>query len=693
MAQLFCTHFSDKLPLWILAALAAVFLLPVLPGALRRTPNGVRIAVFCAAAALAFLWNAGWRMWVLEPASARAGSTVQTQAVVTRVYEADENGLAQTDLKLLEIDGKRQLLPVTVRAYGMPLFEPGDLLEAELALSDADPTYDYGKGVFLDASLTSDPERIGRSHHPIYFFARLQRQLSLKLQGRFVPQIGSVAAAVCVGDRGGIPDRIQENYRYAGVSHLLVVSGLHLSLVTGAIGALLPRRRIIRSLLMLAAVLAFMALTGFTASVVRAGVMAIFVCLAPLLSESADSLTSLSAAVVLLTGYNPACAADAGLLLSVSATLGILLANSQFEVWREQRAEQKKRISKEKRECGRRRERVLLYLANAVFLSAAAALATMPVLVAIGGEISLFSVITNLIAVPLITPVLIFGLLTALTLGVPLLTVPSRVFAILCGGLIRLLNLLTGWIADLPFGVVHLQGFYPLVVVLAALGLVVLVIRLPAGRLRRWTAVLSSALLLCAVALGVLLDAGTVRVALVGYTQQPAVVITREKTAAILWRGGETNLDAVEHYLVSEGIDAVALLVNCVADERERELDERFAPQVYCDAEEDVGVGVTFEPIDGIMVSVRRQAEGILFPITVEGLSLCCATGKTDLGGEPVEVFLAGTQQPDGLVAERVLVGGREAAWVSESEIKTQRGELPTVWIRPGVSMKITGVG
>ena len=692
MTQLFCTHFSEKLPLWTIAALAAVFLLPVPLAVLRRTTGGIRLAVFCAAASAALLWNLGWQFCFLGPVTAHEGETVQLRAVVTRTEKAGESGWAQTELKLLWIGEEKQLFPVTANAYSLPSFEPGDLIEGEFTLSAADPAYDYGKGVFLNISTEGAVEKVGHSANPIYLFTRLQQYLSLKLRGRFVPEIGSVAAAVCVGDRSGLADSIQENYRYAGVAHLLVVSGLHLSLVTGVVGALLPRRRrTMRNLLMIVAVLAFMALTGFTASVIRAGVMALLVCLASLLSESADSRTSLGAAVFLLTAFNPACAADAGLLLSVSATLGILLANEQFECFREQRAQ--RRREKKKQKTGRL-ERIFMGIANSIFLSAAAAVATIPVLVAIGGEISLFSVLTNLVAVPLITPVLVFGLLTALTLGVPLMQVPSRVFALLCGGLIRALNMVTSWVADLPFGVIYLQGFYPLAVVLVGIGLMLLLFRLPKGGLRRKASILSAALLLFAVALGTALNAGTVRVALIGYTQQPAVVITEGDAAAILWRGGETNLNAVEHYLEVQKIHRVALLINCVSDEREKELEDRFAPQEYCDAEEDVIVGVTFEPIDGIMISIRRQAEGILFPISVEGATLCCATGKTSFTGEPtVEVFLAGTQQPAGLAARNILAGGQEAEWVRRSGQKILRGEEPTVWIRPGISMKITGVG
>ena len=336
-------------------------------------------------------------------------------------------------------------------------------------------------------------EELGHSSNPRYFFASLQQKLGQRLYSRFERQIGSVAAAVCVGDKTHLSYQTQENYRAAGVSHLLVVSGLHLGLVVQALGALLPRRRILRGLLMSGAVLCFMALTGFTVSVVRAGVMVLLGIIAPVLSESADSLTSLGAVVLLLTALNPAAAADIGLLLSVSSVLGILAGGAIYAEYLSRREARKQKNG--------RRQKLLGYLVTPV----SATLATMPVLTAIGGGISIFSVAVNLIAVPLTTPVVILGLLIALIDEIPLLLIPARACGLCCGLLIRFLNGLTGWIAGLPFGLVYLRGGYALAVVLCALSLLWILTQLRTARLRRILLTGGTALVLMAVALGALL--------------------------------------------------------------------------------------------------------------------------------------------------------------------------------------------
>ena len=72
-------------------------------------------------------------------------------------------------------------------------------------------------------------------------------------------------------------------------------------------------------------VLCFMAVTCFQASVCRSGVMCLVVLAGDLLSRRADSLNSLGIAVLLLGLENAYAAADIGLLLSFSATLGLIL--------------------------------------------------------------------------------------------------------------------------------------------------------------------------------------------------------------------------------------------------------------------------------------------------------------------------------------------------------------------------------
>lgn len=682
-AQLACTLFAQELPLWAFLALAAVFVLCGAGLLLRRRDLALqRVAVLLLSASLALCWQAGWRVWIAGPAAALAGRTARVEAVVLRTYEVREGERAQTDLRVYSLDGEKIFPSITVKVSSLPLRQSGDRITGELRFS-LSGGYDRGRGFLLRASAVSPFERTGRSNAPQYLFVRLQQTLSLRLRGFFTREIGGVAAAICLGDRTALPERVQNAYRRAGVSHLLVVSGLHLSLIAGAAGGLFARRRrFLRGAGMICAVLAFMALTGGSPSVVRAGVMALFIAVGELLSESADPLTSLGAAALLLTAVNPAASADVGLLLSFSATLGILMANAWL---------QRRRLLRREEE---RRPGLSARLAELLAVPAAAGLAVLPVLAAAGGGISVFSVLTNLVTVPLLAPVLVLGLFAALTAGVPWLAVFNRTAALLCGLLIRLLNAVTGWVSSLPFGFVYLKGLYPLAVVLCGFVLGAVLLRLPVGRRRRRFAALAAIFLLAGALVGRLLSADTVRVALVGYTRQPAVVITRNRQAAVLWRGGRTNTAAVKNYLERQNVRQVTLLVDGSGDGSAGELLRDCAPLDCCDVKQEVVTGVTFSPFDDIILTVRRQGQGDLFLIDAAGTRFLCATGKTNLAGWPeADVFLAGTQLPASLQAQAVLLGGREPDWAEDCGIPLLSGEEPAAWLRRGGAIKFLGVG
>lgn len=74
-----------------------------------------------------------------------------------------------------------------------------------------------------------------------------------------------------------------------------------------------------------------MAVTGFAHSVVRAGIMMIIVSFASSNLRIADSLNNLGFAAIVLTAFNPYAVADIGMLLSFSATTGIILWSRPIE--------------------------------------------------------------------------------------------------------------------------------------------------------------------------------------------------------------------------------------------------------------------------------------------------------------------------------------------------------------------------
>ena len=103
----------------------------------------------------------------------------------------------------------------------------------------------YADGVPLTGELLRDEtlERLGESSSFRARTARLQRRLSGALRRGMAHDPAGVLAAMVVGDRSHLSSALRTAYRGAGLSHVLVVSGMHVSILCGDIlSVLLPYR-------------------------------------------------------------------------------------------------------------------------------------------------------------------------------------------------------------------------------------------------------------------------------------------------------------------------------------------------------------------------------------------------------------------------------------------------------------------
>ena len=155
----------------------------------------------------------------------------------------------------------------------------------------------------------------------------LQLKISNKLKLRTDFRTGAFLSALIVGDRNDLSGTLKLNFARLGISHILALSGMHLAILSLALNALMKQlgiKKHARVTLMIALVSLYVALTGFSASVLRAGLMLIISSLLYLLSSKSDSITSLSIAVFLIVAINPTSVYDLSLWLSAFATLGVI---------------------------------------------------------------------------------------------------------------------------------------------------------------------------------------------------------------------------------------------------------------------------------------------------------------------------------------------------------------------------------
>ncbi len=205
--------------------------------------------------------------------------------------------------------------------------------------------------------------------------------------------------AMCLGDKSELPADVTAAFRRSGVSHLLVVSGLHLSIVAMGVYGVLRKLRAGRraaSVAALCALWAFAVLVGFHPSVMRACILNTLVFSGNLFRRRADGLNSLGGGLLLLWVCNPFCVYDVGLWLSFSATAGLLCFFPHF-------TKAYKDVLEAYPLRHRALDRAVRFVLESLCTTLAATLLILPICAVVFGEISLVTPLANLVCVPAAT--------------------------------------------------------------------------------------------------------------------------------------------------------------------------------------------------------------------------------------------------------------------------------------------------
>ncbi len=214
-----------------------------------------------------------------------------------------------------------------------------DVIEGEFLLSlPAEELYGYpmrdayiSDGIYLIATADSF-EVTGEKTKDIFsYFKDLSEYLSSLSRKIFGGRDGGLNSALILGDKSGLEDSFQRDIRRLGLSHLLALSGMHLSLIVGGLEKLLRRASVpwfIIPILMIPVTLFYCAVTGFPLSVMRAGIMLIIFYISTVVGREYDSLTALFLSAAIICGVSPGAVWDAGLALSFFTMLSIVVVSN-----------------------------------------------------------------------------------------------------------------------------------------------------------------------------------------------------------------------------------------------------------------------------------------------------------------------------------------------------------------------------
>jgi competence protein ComEC len=282
---------------------------------------------------------------------------------------------------------------------------------------------------------------------------RAERALAFGL----APEPAALLRGMVLGGDAALPEETAEDFRIAGLSHILAVSGQNVLLIVILVLAILtacnaPRGA--RLVVPAVVIVLYVLLCGAQASVIRAGAMGLAALAALAASRPSSRSYALILALIVVLVSNPRASADVGAQLSFAAVLGIIAFTGPLAA---------------------RLTRLPRWAAEALAATSGATLATAPLMAYHFEAVSIVSLAANVLGEPLIAPIVWLGSLTAAVgqLSMPLAALLGGPNQFLLGALIELAHAA----ASVPgaqveaggLGVLGLAGGFALVLLAAAL--------------------------------------------------------------------------------------------------------------------------------------------------------------------------------------------------------------------------------
>ncbi len=221
---------------------------------------------------------------------------------------------------------------------------------------------------------------------------QLKQRLKSVYDRCMTPETGGVITMMALGDKSLMDAEIKELYQKVGISHILAISGLHISVIGMTLYKLLRKlfgSFVVSGVLAGGFMFAYGCMTGFRPSSTRAIVMFLMMLIAQMIGRSYDSLSALSLSAGCMLWENPFLLGYAGFLFSYMAVLGaVLVGNTVTKTF-----EEKHRIR------------------DAIYLSFSIQLMTVPLTAYFYYEVPVYGILVNFLVLPMMSILLFFGLL------------------------------------------------------------------------------------------------------------------------------------------------------------------------------------------------------------------------------------------------------------------------------------------
>ncbi len=488
------------------------------------------------------------------PVTALQGHEAQVVARVISAPEWEVNGfVCRLQTQSIALQGAPQNVKLLLRVFELEDVAVGDTLQATVRFAEIDRSF-YADGIYI-AGQTSGLEQLAPPKGPsiLVWIEGFRRQIRSTLNRNLPGELAGYVQALLLGDKSRLSARIESAYRVCGLSHLLAVSGLHLSLICATLQRVLTAcrcRKRLSAVLMMLLVAAVMAVTGFSPSVVRAGCMYLIMLAGRLVFRRGEALNFLGAALLIMLLAQPFAAGSLSLLLSAGSVAGILLLGPYLQAALYRPIKWYGRVGK-----------ALRGIAQTLAVTLSAITVSLPTQILTFGEVSLLSVLSNLLVSGVSGLLLIasvVGLLLAALLPIKILLIP------LFWCITQLADYCTAlplWLSRAPFTDIYLQSGHVALcvgvgILIAATGL----LTRPAGVRGLFCAAMCTVMLCCSCFTYMVRNRDTTHIAVFPGEWGSSVVLTHNRFAVVIGLPVGT-CGAVYAHLRNRGIQKVGAVL------------------------------------------------------------------------------------------------------------------------------------
>lgn len=253
------------------------------------------------------------------------------------------------------------------------------------------------------------------------FLYGIKNRCTKIIDNSFDSESAGIVKAMLVADKSTLDKNIKKLYSENGIAHIMAISGVHVAIIGMTLYGFLRKLRIgrlISGTFSIAIIVLYGIMTGMSSSTERAVIMLILSIAAEYFGRKTDAPTSMGFAMIIMVLGNPYVILDAGFQLSFAAITGVTVVAPQlrkllrmFKRFIKEADEKKKQ--KHKKIMSLRK--MIIKLIDALVVGIASFITTTPVIIYYYYQFPPYSILINLIVIPLVSLIVGGSILVVLT--------------------------------------------------------------------------------------------------------------------------------------------------------------------------------------------------------------------------------------------------------------------------------------